>query len=60
MGSLLAVYYWNTGKDVLPTTRTNDVETSVPKAVRLDQLVIVDLIEEETQPSSDVKYGGWK
>ena len=60
MGSLLAVYYWNTGKDVLPTTRTNGVETTVPKAVRLDQLVIVDLIEEETQPSSDVKYSGWK
>ena len=60
MGSFLAIYYWNTGKDVLPTTRTNGVDTTVPQSVRLEELVIVDLIEEETQPSSDVMYNGWK
>ena len=63
MGSLLAVYYWNTGKDVLPTTRTNGVETTVPKAVRLDQLVIVDLKvnlgkEVRSAPTLCAKYKG--
>jgi len=58
MGSLLAVYYWNTGRDVLPTrsTSTSDVETTVPAAIRLNELVIVDLIEEETQPQVDIYY----
>ena len=58
MGSLLAVYYWNTGQDVLPTRRPsgNGVETTVPAAIRLNELVIVDLIEEEQQPSRDIYY----
>lgn len=58
MGSLLAVYYWNTGQDVLPTRSTSDnrVETTVPSAIRLNELVIVDLIEEEPQPQVDIYY----
>jgi len=56
MGSLLAVYYWNTGQDVLPTRRSSSVETTVPAAIRLNELVIVDLIEEEQQPQVDIYY----
>ena len=56
MGSLLAVYYWNTGRDVLPTRRRRGIETTVPQSVRLDELVIIDLIEEETQPVGDTYY----
>jgi hypothetical protein len=56
MGSLLAVYYWNTGQDVLPTRRSSVVETTVPTAIRLNELVIVDLIEEEPQPQVDIYY----
>lgn len=56
MGSLLAVYYWNTGQDVLPTRQTSGVETTVPAAIRLNELVIIDLIEEEPQPQVDIYY----
>jgi hypothetical protein len=60
MGSLLAVYYWNTGRDVLPTRRSSGVETTVPQSVQLNELVIIDLIEEEPQPRCDIMYNSWK
>ena len=58
MGAFLAVYYWNTGNDVLPTRNQNGVQTTVPQAIRLDELVIVDLVEEQTQPCRDDFYNG--
>ena len=63
MGSLLAVYYWNTGQDVLPTRRSG-VETTVPVQIpsqELNELVICDFIEEEeVQPSVDLYYRSFK
>ena len=57
MGSLLAVYYWNTGRDVLPTRRRRrSAVAQASQSVRLDELVIIDLIEEETQPVGDTYY----
>ena len=57
MGSLLAVYYWNTGRDVLPTRQRNQntVETSVPSQ-QLNELVITELVEVEPRVDTYYRY----